>query len=218
MASGAVTGLELMERAGTGIVEAVLAHWPDFAIGSHRAVVLSGPGNNGGDGFVVARQLRARGWEVDVFVWGDPAKLPPDARANYERLDPVTPFDAAAFAKRASHMPDLEVDPAEESPPPFLVVDALFGIGLVRPLPDLGGAAWHWDYLMNFRDLNAARVVAVDVPSGLDADTGEVVGGTSATTILPADLTVTFHRLKPGHVDGSGAKFCGDVVVKDIGL
>ena len=83
--SGEVTGLELMERAGQGVVEAILEWRPELATAPHRAVVLCGPGNNGGDGFVVARLLKQRGWEVDVFLYGDEAKLPPDAAENCRR-------------------------------------------------------------------------------------------------------------------------------------
>ena len=72
--SGEVTGLELMERAGRGVVEAVFEEWPELAQTSHRAVVLCGPGNNGGDGFVVARLLKEWGWEVEVFLYGDPGE------------------------------------------------------------------------------------------------------------------------------------------------
>ncbi|MEL6689227.1 MAG: NAD(P)H-hydrate epimerase [Pseudomonadota bacterium] len=220
MASGAAKGIDLMERAGASVVEAVFEKWPAFSTGAHRAVVLCGPGNNGGDGFVIARLLRAAGWQVDVFLWGGAAKLPPDARANFERFADVQPLPEAieAFKDAASHFPDLRRDPANEALPPFLVVDALFGIGLKRPLPDIEGLAWHWDYLTNFPDLNASRIVAVDVPSGLDADTGEVVGGATPTNILAAHLTVTFHRPKPAHLTDAGRRFCGDVVVKDIGL
>jgi NAD(P)H-hydrate repair Nnr-like enzyme with NAD(P)H-hydrate epimerase domain len=82
---GEVTGLELMERAGRGVVEAIFEEWPELRATSHRAVVLCGPGNNGGDGFVVARLLKEWGWEVEVFLYGDPERLPPDARVNYER-------------------------------------------------------------------------------------------------------------------------------------
>ena len=97
--AGEVTGLELMERAGEGVVEAIYEEWPalwddscaeegavqrDAPAKRNRAVVLCGPGNNGGDGFVVARLLHARGWEVRVFLYGDAEKLPPDARVNYE--------------------------------------------------------------------------------------------------------------------------------------
>ena len=85
IASGEVTGLELMERAGRGVVEAIFEEWPELRATSHRAVVLCGPGNNGGDGFVVARLLKEWGWEVEVFLYGDPERMPPDARVNYER-------------------------------------------------------------------------------------------------------------------------------------
>ncbi len=82
IAGGEVTGLELMERAGRGVVEAIFEEWPELRATSHRAVVLCGPGNNGGDGFVVARLLKEWGWEVEVFLYGDPSRLPPDARVN----------------------------------------------------------------------------------------------------------------------------------------
>ncbi|MBC7141672.1 MAG: bifunctional ADP-dependent NAD(P)H-hydrate dehydratase/NAD(P)H-hydrate epimerase, partial [Rhodobacteraceae bacterium] len=72
IASGEVTGLELMERAGRGVVEAIWEEWPELKAGSFRAVVLCGPGNNGGDGFVVARLLKEWGWEVEVFLYGEP--------------------------------------------------------------------------------------------------------------------------------------------------
>src|SRR6056297_2575710 len=103
--SGQVTGLELMERAGHGVVEAVFEEWPKLARAPHRAVVLCGPGNNGGDGFVVARLLKEWGWEVEVFLYGDPAKLPSDAKANYERgqrLGGVVPLEEAAVAAASS--------------------------------------------------------------------------------------------------------------------
>ena len=93
--SGAVSGLELMERAGAGVVAAAFAEWPDLAHSAQRAVVLCGPGNNGGDGFVIARLLRQAGWHVDVFLLGDAQKLPPDARRNHDRwraLGDVTPL------------------------------------------------------------------------------------------------------------------------------
>ncbi|MEM1235251.1 MAG: NAD(P)H-hydrate epimerase [Pseudomonadota bacterium] len=220
MATGKVSGLALMERAGRGVLEAVFAHWPLFAEGHHRAVILCGPGNNGGDGFVVARLLRGLGWQVEAFLWGPVSKLPPDARTNFDRLDNVRylPDEIETFEDAASHAPDLRADPAKVGLRPFLLVDALFGIGLKRPLPDMAGLQWHWDYLTNFDDLNDARVVAIDVPSGLDADTGNVVGGADVLTILAAHLTVTFHRLKRGHIRGDGSRFCGEVVVKDIGL
>ena len=95
--SGAVTGLQLMERAGRGAVEAALVKWPELGQGAHRALILCGPGNNGGDGFVIARRLKDRGWSVDVFLYGDAAKLPPDAKTNHDlwlSMGAVLPFDA----------------------------------------------------------------------------------------------------------------------------
>ena len=121
--SGEVTGLELMERAGKGVVEAIFEEWPELAEASHRAVVLCGPGNNGGDGFVVARLLKECGWEVEVFLYGDASRLPPDARVNYDR-----------WGEMGEVLP-LTLDNGGKFSCPFggVLVDALFGTGLVRP-------------------------------------------------------------------------------------
>ena len=229
--SGQVSGLELMERAGRGVVEAVFDEWPELAEAPHRAVVLCGPGNNGGDGFVVARLLKELGWEVEVFLYGDAKKLPPDAKVNYERwaqggrinsLTAPSPSKAEQeeFNCAASHIRDLQRAPGKEFHPPFVLVDALFGIGLSRPLTGIDDVVWHWDYITNFRDLNNARVVAIDTPSGLDADSGEIFLGDdiAGTGILRADLTVTFHRAKIGHTQNAGPTICGKTIVKDIGL
>ncbi|MDU8913610.1 NAD(P)H-hydrate dehydratase [Aestuariicoccus sp. MJ-SS9] len=220
--SGAVTGLALMERAGQGVVEAVLAEWPDLKKGVHKAVVLCGPGNNGGDGFVIARLLAGRGWTVEVYLYGDPERLPPDARTNYDRwmtIGGVGPLD-----------PRFEPSTRNAA----VVVDALFGTGLGRPIEGL-------DLLL--RDLCDAqgvgaglpeaerpafhpRVVAVDIPSGICSDSGrplcpasfEGLPGKLAAPAAAADLTVSFHRLKAGHVLDEGPAYCGKVVVTDIGL
>ena len=87
--SGSVTGLELMERAGQGVVDAVMAEWPELAKTSHKAAVLCGPGNNGGDGFVVARLLMEWGWEVKVFLYGEPDKLPCSAALAFAPAEAV---------------------------------------------------------------------------------------------------------------------------------
>lgn len=227
IASGRVTGLDLMERAGRGVVAAVLVQWPELFAGSGRAVVLCGPGNNGGDGFVVARVLKERGWEVEVFLYAEPAKLPPDARLNYERwvgMGSVSllsePGNVERFCQFASHARDLDLDPGGKSRQPFLLVDALFGIGLSRALSGLDEIIRHWDNLINFQDMNDSRVVAIDICSGLDADTGDILYGADITGpgVLPADLTVTFHAMKTGHVSGRWSSLCGKVVVVDIGL
>lgn len=234
--SGDVTGLELMERAGRGVVDAVFEEWPDLAKAPHRAVVLCGPGNNGGDGFVVARVLKEWGWDVEVFFYGDPAKLPLDAKANYTRWagmgEVVT--SQKAFIRRIWQFGD-------ESRPD-LWVDALFGTGLTRTLDaDIGKLLQ--EILFSFSEAvsrEPGRIVSVDLPSGLDSDSGKsrfkrfpLERGTVFTASkgvrhglfqpvdgkpLPCDLTVTFHRAKLGHFLESGPKYCGKVVVKSIGL
>jgi ADP-dependent NAD(P)H-hydrate dehydratase / NAD(P)H-hydrate epimerase len=194
---GAATGRDLMERAGRGVVEAVFAAWPDLATTAHRAVVLCGPGNNGGDGFVVARLLKEWGWEVEVRFHGEAARLPPDARANHDRWCAMGPVGRGAIA-----------GPAD------LIVDALFGTGLARAVedPELREA------FGRISEATAAggvpRTVAVDLPSGLDADTGEPIGGLAPRVML----TVTFHAEKRAHRIGAGPEHCGRVVVADIGL
>ncbi|WP_428925349.1 NAD(P)H-hydrate dehydratase [Marinibacterium sp. SX1] len=197
--SGAVTGLALMERAGQGVVTAILDQWPELAgTSGQRALILCGPGNNGGDGFVVARLLAAQGWQIDLRLFGDPARLPGDARANHDRWSgDVRPW-------RAEEAPDLSGY--------ALVVDALFGTGLTRGLPDGAGFA----RTLAWRDDGSSRprVVAIDMPSGLCSDSGRVLGDAA----LRADLAVTFHTAKPGHVLADGPAHCGRVHVVDIGL
>ncbi len=195
IASGAVTGLELMERAGRGVVEAIFEEWPELRAGTFRAVVLCGPGNNGGDGFVVARLLKEWGWEVEVFLYGDPERMPADARVNYERwvgmgeVGPSTSFDPYA--------------------PRDLFVDAIFGTGLSRKLDA--------EVFRMVSQLGAERVVAVDCPSGYCLDSGRVLlDGDELDSA--ADLTVTFQFPKIGHLLGMGAVAMGKLRVVDIGL
>ncbi|SEO67553.1 yjeF C-terminal region, hydroxyethylthiazole kinase-related/yjeF N-terminal region [Salinihabitans flavidus] len=190
--SGTVTGLDLMERAGRGVVEAIFRQWPDLARAPHRALVLCGPGNNGGDGFVIARLLTEWCWEVEVALFGDPAKLPPDAKTNYRRwrtMGEVEDYGALTEEER-----DCDV-----------IVDALFGTGMTRPFkaarPQEKTAA------------PSTRCVAVDLPTGIHTDTG----ATMATPFV-ADLTVTFHRPKLGHYLTDGPAWCGTVAIADIGL
>ena len=222
--SGKVTGLELMERAGRGVVEAILAEWPDIEQGARRAVVLCGPGNNGGDGFVVARLLKERGWEVKVFLYGDAEKLPPDARTNFERWSV-----GSSVAKLAP--PDFEGLPFEaiHYAPGSLIIDALFGTGLTRQLDGFGEIGW-WtsmcspeaaDAESDQRAWPAARVVAIDVPSGLDANSGRFLRPNEMPREhedIRAHLTVTFHRAKRGQYLADGPYHCGRLVVASIGL
>lgn len=204
--AGDVTGLELMERAGQGVVEAVLAHWPQ----ARRAVVLCGPGNNGGDGFVVARLLAGLGWDVAVFLFGDAERLPPDARANYDRWRAIGEVRPMLYRDvKSAAMPDVWID-------------AILGIGLTRPV--VGELGHMLRYLAGYggdRAFIQPKMVAVDVPSGMDADSGEIPGKGAEEWAPPCPfcaLTVTFHRAKPGHLTGEGPAHCGKLIVKDIGL
>ncbi|MEL6642193.1 MAG: NAD(P)H-hydrate dehydratase [Pseudomonadota bacterium] len=214
IASGKVTGLELMERAGRGVVVAIFEEWPELAKGAHRVVVLCGPGNNGGDGFVVACLLKEAEWDVEVFLYGDAEKLPPDARVNYERwlaMGEVEPF-----------MFDYDVMGPDDL---TLVVDALFGTGLARPLEGFGSL------FLSFAEERANRfpytkIVSVDLPSAVCADSGRpIVSGAfvgmpniAAFPVTHAHLTVTFHKPKRGHYLSEGPICCGRLRVVDIGI
>lgn len=174
---------ELMENAGHAVAREIEQRWT-----ARPVTVLCGPGNNGGDGFVVARCLIEAGWPVRIGLLGQLDRLIGAARHNAERwqgtIEPLTP---------------AVLDGAQ------LVVDAIFGAGLSRALE---GPASEILVAAVRRKL---PIVAVDVPSGLMGDTGEVMGAVAAV------LTVTFFRKKPGHVLLPGRDICGEVVVANIG-
>lgn len=212
---GEVTGLHLMERAGQGVCDAILAHWSGFTQGSPRVLILCGPGNNGGDGFVIARLLDTAGWLVTVHLMGDPHKLPPDARVNHD-----------IWAERHKVLP-LTTRSMGAGPRPDMIVDAVFGIGLTRPLARGLAEALDPAGARVWERAEAIRRVAVDCPSGLNLDTGIVPNESKAgddteaagsVTVCRADLTVTFHAPKLGHFLGAGPQLCGTLRVVDIGL
>ncbi len=219
IASGEVTGLELMERAGRGVVEAIFEQWPELRATSHRAVVLCGPGNNGGDGFVVARLLQDWGWEVEVFLYGTPEKMPPDARVNYERWCEVGEIsDAASDSFTTADVARLFAAD--------LVIDAVFGIGLSRCAPYFERFSYLFhrcftDGLWWTGQIRSPRIVAIEQPSGMCANSGRELADMSGDTLLEpyaAYLTVTFHRPKLGHYLAEGPHFCTKLCVVDIGL
>jgi hydroxyethylthiazole kinase-like uncharacterized protein yjeF len=219
IARGEVTGLELMERAGRGVVEAILAEWPEIESGARRAVVLCGPGNNGGDGFVVARLMKERGWEVEAFLYGEADRLPPDAKVNHDRW--------IALAKVESILATLDGPLLTRLLSADLVIDALLGLGLARAAPRLPAL----DLLMHRAFVDGPwsggaehppMIVAVDLPSGLDADSGRELDAPGAgppfAESRAAHLTVTFHAPKPGHLLQDGPRLCTRLRVADIGL
>ncbi len=184
-----LSGQGLMEAAGAAVAAAVTERWPP-----QRAVILCGPGNNGGDGFVAARHLQAAGWTVETVLFGRPEALTGDAA-----------WAAALWEGPIQDAADVEMRACLSGAP--LVIDAVFGAGLSRPV-DGPVAVW-------LLAVGAAggNVVAVDVPSGICGDTGQALG-----PVAPATLTVTFFRKKPGHLLYPGRRFCGPVCVVDIGI
>ncbi len=175
----------LMERAGTGAARSALGML------AGRALVLAGPGNNGGDAFVVARRLREAGHDPVVLFAGAPDRLPADARAAH----------AAWLAAGGSCV-------AEYPAGPFgLIIDGLFGIGLTRAIEG--------DYARWIERANASGspILALDAPSGLNALTGQLTGAA-----IRATRTISFIALKPGLLTGAGPDHCGALEICDLGL
>jgi NAD(P)H-hydrate epimerase len=184
MAEG-VTGRHLMEKAGLAVADAIIKRWT-----RRRVAVLCGPGNNGGDGFVVARLLKEAGWPVHVSLAAERSSLRGDAAAMAELWHGQVASLSAASLQGAE-----------------LIVDALFGTGLARPVS--GVVAEVVDRLPDL----AVPLVAVDIPSGIDGESGRVLG-----QAVTADLTVTFCRKKPGLLLYPGRSFCGEVYLAQIDI
>lgn len=179
-------GTALMAAAGNVVFEAILNRFPPQA-----TLVLAGPGNNGGDAYVVAEKLRRAGWPVTLASLVVQTTLKGDAAR-------------AASHYRGESVPAASIDALDQY---SLIVDGLFGAGLSRPLD---GEARRLIELINARGIDC---VAIDVPSGLDGDSGQVLGAAPF-----CKLTVTFFRPKPGHLLLPGRTHCGELVIGDIGI
>lgn len=182
-------GYELMTRAGHATLNALRRRWPD----ARSVVVCCGPGNNGGDGYVVARIARAQGLRVHAIALVDPSRLQGDARRACDEFV-ASGGDCEAWQPRLLAQGDV-------------IVDALFGTGLAR---DVSGTAAEC-----IAAINAAGrpVVAVDIPSGLQSDTGHVLGAA-----VRADLTVSFIGRKVGCHLAAGPDYTGDIIFDDLGV
>ena len=184
-AAGGVARIDLMEAAGSAVVAEIGKRWQ-----TRPVAVLAGPGNNGGDGFVVARLLADAGWPVRVALLGERAKLKGDAAANARRW--------------RGNVEELSVAVLDGRP---LVVDALFGAGLTRALDGTTLAV--------IQEVNSLKLdcVAIDIPSGVHGDSGAIMGAAPKCRV-----TVTFFRAKPGHYLLPGRELRGELIVADIGI
>jgi NAD(P)H-hydrate epimerase len=182
--AGGTAGAQLMQNAGDAVAGEITRRWPPRPV-----TILCGPGNNGGDGFVVATLLARAGWQVRLALLGRREHLRGDARIHADR------WTGSVLA--------LTPDAIEGA---ALVVDAVFGSGLSRPLEPL--------LIDTLTAVSRRRIplIAIDVPSGVMGDSGASVGA------VPAACTVTFARKKTGHVLLPGRDLCGDIVVADIGI
>ena len=197
-----VSGPALMERAGRAVAEAALALYRREGLHESPVLVLAGPGNNGGDGFVAARILAdEHRLPVTVALLGPRQRLKGDAaRAAAQWTGPLASLDSLAKERERLYAYPL-------------VIDALFGAGLDRPLKD--PVARIVRFLNELHEQGRVRILAVDVPSGLHGDLARPL---PESLCLKADITVTFFRKKPAHVLYPGKDLCGKVIVADIGI
>jgi NAD(P)H-hydrate epimerase len=191
-----VPSVVLMENAGRGVAELLIS------LGIHGPVVICcGKGNNGGDGLVIARHLHNRGVRVRVLLFAQPDDLSPDAAVNFRILE------RASFPTRLMSGPDVDVAALRaELQRAEWTVDALFGTGLTGPLRA------PFDQIVQTINSSASRILAVDIPSGLDCDTGISRGPT-----IRAQHTATFVAPKAGYANPEAAAWLGKVHVIDIG-
>jgi len=193
-----VPGVVLMENAGRGAAETIQSLITDE---TDHVLVVCGTGNNGGDGFVVARHLLSAGESVSVCLLGDPSKLRGDALVNHEAF--VGLDGHVVIVDDEGSLPVLETELLRAG----LVVDAIFGTGLDREIRGRFAQA------IDRMNATAATRVALDLPSGLDANTGTVLG-----TAVVADTTITFGALKLGLLTPTGSRLAGDIHVAALGV
>ncbi|NRA73500.1 MAG: NAD(P)H-hydrate epimerase [Rickettsiales bacterium] len=175
----------LMERAGTSVYEEVIKYYKPCKI-----LVLCGPGNNGGDGFVVARLLKNNGWKV---------KVASDTSIDIKKLSEASAINRAKWQDKIIDFKDLNLDNYD------LIIDALFGIGLHKEVRGI--------YKKIIKATNGKKIISIDIPSGIDSDTGKILGCT-----IQAVLTITFEYKKPAFILPDPQRYFGKIIIKNIGL
>jgi NAD(P)H-hydrate epimerase len=184
-----IPGFDLMSRAGQEAFLCLIKHWPD----TKSVAVFCGSGNNAGDGYIIAKLALAAGLEVCVYAVSEPQKLNGDALIAYQKYTEAN-GEVSQFQVGQSINTDV-------------LVDALLGTGLDRPVTGLYAAA------IQAINAHAFPVIAVDIPSGLNADTGNVMG-----CAVKAACTVTFIGLKQGLFTGQAAEYCGEISYAQLGV
>lgn len=190
-----IPGIVLMENAANGVIS-VISGIENYA--NKRYLVICGPGNNGGDGFAIARKLHTKSIEVKTILLTNPSSLTGDSKTNYEILKNISADISFCTDVVALKTEILQCD---------IVIDAIFGTGLKRSVEGIFRSAL--ELINNYSKF----VIAVDVPSGLDSDTGK-----PSDVSVAANITVTFAYEKIGHVIFPGKSYCGKVVTVDIGI
>ena len=196
-----IPGVVLMENAGRSCAELIKEKLK--AVSQPKVCIFCGTGNNGGDGYVIARHLLNSGFEVIVVICGDRGKVKGDAKINLDILEKLGPPVEQFNLKQDDVPARVEAFTTEAD----MIIDGLFGTGLSGPLRD--------DYIQLIHCINACDcpILAVDIPSGLDCDTGKPLGAA-----VKADCTVTFVAVKKGFACESAASYTGEIYVASIGV
>lgn len=205
-----IPGIVLMENAGLGTVHMMIRELGPCE--NSFALIFVGPGNNGGDGFVIGRHLHQRGCQPIFFIMVNPDHLSGDAAVNFNIVEKLKlPFHIIDSKVRVKTIPVLFKQIESRGLPCYAVVDALFGTGLGRQIN--GHFADVIDLINQSEFAHSVPVVSVDIPSGLDSDSGRILG-----KCIKADYTATFGCPKPGHFIHSSSDMSGALRIIDIGI
>lgn len=195
-----IPGIILMENAGIRVVEEIYKVLPQ---NHNKVVIICGVGNNGGDGFVVARHLINKGIDVEVYILGKANQIKGDAKINF---DIVKAMELKLhFIEDQVNIDRLKNDLYKAN----IIVDALLGTGIDRPVEGLLK-----DIIENINYFKGkTKILSIDIPSGVNGDDGSILG-----CCVDADITVTFQLPKIGNINMPGGEYSGDLIIKDIGI